>query len=190
MKRQWFVGLLALALGAMMTGCQSGSCAVVGAAEGRLASESAHRCLSLCLGTATVTPPNQLDYCGALLGLIHNTLPPDDIQRAFLDEQCHLTGITLQLLEQTQVGAVHGVAVSGLLADIAELQGVQLSLLANRADTFGGAQISLAMNRTAGEATGLQVGLLNVATELHGLQLGLLNINRAGWALPLINFAW
>ena len=190
MKRQWFAGLLALAVGAMMTGCQSGSCAVVGAAEGRLASESAHRCLSLCLGTATVTQPDQLAYRGVLLGLLHNTLPPDDIQRVFLDEQCHLTGFSLQLLEQTQVGSVHGVAVSGLLADIAELQGVQLSLLANRADTLGGAQLSLAMNRTSGEAVGLQVSLLNVATELHGLQLGLLNINRAGWALPFINFAW
>ena len=190
MKRQWVRIFLGLVLGAVMAGCQSSSCAVIGAAEGRLASEPAHRCLSLCLGTATVEQPNQLNYTGLLLGLMHNALPPDDIQRAFLDERCNLTGISLQLLEQTQVGSVCGATVSGLFADTAELRGLQLSLLANRADAAQGLQLALAINRTAGEATGLQLGLLNVATDLHGLQLGLLNINRSGWILPLLNFAW
>ena len=190
MKRQWVRIFLGVALGVVMAGCQSSSCAVIGAAEGRLASEPAHRCLSLCLGTATVEQPNQLNYTGLLLGLVHNALPPDDIQRAFLDERCNLTGLSLQLLEQTQVGTVCGLTVSGLFADTAELRGLQLSLLANRADTLGGAQLALAMNRAADEATGLQIGLLNVATDLHGLQIGLLNINRSGWVLPLLNFAW
>lgn len=190
MKRQWFRIFLVLALGAMMAGCQSSSCAVIGTREGALASEPAHRCLSLCLGSAKVEQPNQLNYTGLLLGLVHNALPPDDIQRAFLDERCNLTGLSLQLLEQTQVGTTCGVALSGLFADHSKLSGLQLSLLANRADALSGCQLSLAMNRTAGAATGLQVGLLNVASNLHGLQIGLLNVNRSGWVLPLLNFAW
>ena len=190
MKRQWFTGLLGIVLGTLLVGCQSSSCAVIGSVEGSLASEPAHRCLSLCLGSATAVPPNQLTYRGLLLGLMHNALPPEDIQRAFLDERCHLNGLSLQLFEQTQVGTVRGAAISGFFADIAEPQGLQLSLLANRADALSGLQIALAMNRTTGEACGIQLGLLNVATQLHGLQLGLLNINCSGWVLPLLNFAW
>lgn len=165
-------------------------CVLVGVGEGSLPTQPAHRCLSFCLGKATVEPPAKLSYCGLLLGLAHNSLAREDIQRVFVDEQCEVTGASVQLFAQTNVGSFRGVAVTGFFSDCQALTGAQMSLLGNRAEEVTGGQVALGLNRAEKRVDGVQVGLVNVAEELHGIQFGLLNVNGAGWVLPLINIGW
>lgn len=179
-----------LLLSLLLSGCRGGDCALIGLREGALSTQAAHRCLSLCLGTARAEAPATLHYRGCLLGLTHNTLAANDVQRLFVDERCTLAGASLQLLAQTHLGPLSGAAISGCFSGVSELNGLQLSLLANGSEQLRGVQLAVGLNRTSGSAKGLQVGLFNVADELSGVQVGLLNINRAGWVVPLLNLGW
>ena len=185
-------GARLLLLGALLVAgvLPARDCVLVGGGEGHLATQPAHRCLSFCFGKATVEQPATLSYCGILLGLAHNSLAREDIQRAFVDEQCEVTGVSVQLFAQTNVGTLNGVAVTGLFSDYQMLNGAQVSILGNRAEEVTGGQVALGLNRAEKRVDGVQVGLVNVAKELHGIQFGLLNVNGAGWVLPLINIGW
>ncbi len=170
----------------------SAACWVCGPTEGegRATTVRAHRCVSVCFGAVEQEPPAQVRYAGLLLGLVHASLPEDDVMRMLADERCDLSGASVQLLAQTQVGTLRGVALSGLMADLSEVRGVQLSGLASRCREVKGIQAALALNRAEGRVCGLQLGLFNVARELCGVQFGLLNTNAAGWTLPLVNISW
>lgn len=167
------------------------ACKVCGPTSGEpVATLGVHRCLSLCLGTLQMTPPDSVRYAGLLLGITHNSLPEGDVARVLADERCDVSGVSAQLLAQVNVGAVRGLALTGLVSDVQTLRGAQLSGLASRCRDLAGTQFSLALNRVEGRMRGLQVGLFNVATQLQGVQIGLLNTNAAGWTLPLINVSW
>lgn len=75
----------------------------------------------------------------------------------------------------------------GIIAMTNEVNGVQLSMIANVANDVDGLQIGLS-NKTRRVGYGSQVGLVNVADR--GLQIGLLNFNKNGFLpfFPLINF--
>lgn len=185
--RRAFLFALALAL----PWVTSAACKVCGPTSGEpVATLGAHRCLSLCLGILETTPPASVRYAGLLLGLTHNALPEGDVARILADERCDVSGASVQLLAQTNVGTVRGVALTGLVSDVRTLRGAQVSGLASRCRDLTGAQVSLALNRAEGHVRGVQIGLFNVATQLRGVQIGLLNTNAAGWTLPLLNLSW
>lgn len=167
------------------------ACLVCGPKNGEtVGTVGTHRCLSVCLGTVRMAPPASVRYCGALLGLMHTSLPEGDVMRALADERCDVSGASVQLLAQANVGTVRGLALTGLFSEVSEVRGVQLSGLGSRCREVRGAQVSLALNRAEGEVCGLQLGLFNVARRLKGVQVGLLNTNAAGWTFPLLNVSW
>ncbi len=164
-------------------------CGHIGAGDEGPQTLATHRCLGLSFGGKTVEG-DTLTYKGLQLGLAHASMNEEDIQRAFIQEQCHLRGCSIQLFAQDNVGDVSGVTLSGLMSATTHHAGLQLSGLANRTQTTEGVQIGLAINRAEEKATGVQVGLINLTKELHGVQLGLINVNSAGWFFPLINIGW
>lgn len=169
----------------------SAACWVCGPTSGEGgATLGTHRCLGLCLGALRTAPPAAVRYAGVLLGVVHAAMPEGDVVRALADERCDVSGASVQLLAQTNVGTVRGVALTGLVADVMSVRGAQISGLASRCRDLDGAQVSLALNRAEGRVRGLQLGLLNVARELRGVQIGLLNTNAAGWTLPFLNVSW
>lgn len=174
-----------------LPGLAGAACWVLGPSKGEGgATLQVHRCLGICLGTLRTAPPASVRYGGLLLGVAHAAMPEGDVMRALADERCDVSGASAQLLAQTNVGTVRGLALTGLVSDIASVRGAQLSGLASRCRDLDGAQLSLALNRAEGRVRGLQVGLFNVARDLRGVQVGLLNTNAAGWTLPLLNVSW
>ncbi len=151
--------------------------------------EKAHRCLSLGLGRRDVTSSASLFYFGVLFGLVHTSMPADDIGRIFLPEQCNIYGLSFQLIAQSNVGEITGGVISGLFSDQeqGEVTGGQVSGVLNRADSVRGAQVSLVLNRVERTVCGVQIGLINMADRVHGVQIGLININRHGWCIPFVN---
>lgn len=165
-------------------------CLTLGVSDPPPETVTAHRCLSLAIGTRTTHKPFSLTYNGLLLGLSHASMSAMDVGRILADEVCTVNGASIQLLAQANVGPMNGLSLTGLLAEHGRVRGLQLTGLANRADALCGVQASLAMNFTDGRCNGLQFGLLNFAGDLCGVQIGLLNVNKAGWILPLINISF
>lgn len=166
------------------------ACLHCGTSDGTAQSERLHNCLSLSFGAKHATEDNHVSTNGLLLGLAHNSMPAEDVMRAFIDERCDLNGVAIELFALTNAGTLRGLSIATILSSVSEVKGAQVTLLANGADTLSGAQIGLVINRTEQEVRGLQLGLLNLAGDLTGVQIGLLNINRDGWVLPLINISW
>ena len=57
------------------------------------------------------------------------------------------------------------------------------------ADDATGWQVGL-VNVVDDQMRGLQVGLVNYAERLYGVQIGLLNFARSQWFFPVVNIAW
>ncbi len=184
MARLLFLLLLALPLMASALPCGH-----IGPSDEGPQTLAAHRCLSLSFGKKSVNE-HTLTYKGALIGLIHLSMDEEDIRRPFIPETCSIDGFSFQLLTQGSVGTLSGMTMTGLMSHATHHRGVQLSGLANRVQTLSGVQLALALNRAEERASGLQLGLINVAKELKGVQLGLLNFNAAGWCFPLLNISW
>jgi len=71
---------------------------------------------------------------------------------------------------------VYGVQLTGVgVADLGSVEGVQLSLLANRTKEFYGVQAAPVLNWNEDATYGLQLGCVNYDGEFYGLQLGLVN---------------
>ena len=147
-----------------------------------------HACWSLCLGVrdgqdTTVT------YTGLTLGVMHASMPFNDVLRVAKNEACDFTGASVQLFAQTNVGRVRGASVTGLLSFHERVDGLQFALLSNDVKRVRGVQAAIGMN-VADEVRGLQLGIFNATKQLRGIQIGLWNTNASGWTLPLINFNW
>ena len=82
----------------------------------------------------------------------------------------------------------HGVD-TGLFSRSDDFDGVAVNLLGNySAGDADGIQVGLV--NVAGRARGLQVGLVNHVGRLEGVQIGLLNFATSQWTLPILNAAW
>ena len=147
-----------------------------------------HACWSLCVG-AREGEANQITYRGLTLGVMHASMPFNDVLRVVKNEQCDFVGASVQLFAQTNVGRVRGASVTGLLSFHERVDGLQFALLSNDVKRVRGVQAAIGMN-VADEVRGLQLGIFNATKQLRGIQIGLWNTNAAGWILPLINFSW
>lgn len=147
-----------------------------------------HACWSLCLGVRD-GQADTVTYKGLNLGIMHASMPFNDVLRAVKNERCDITGASLQLFAQTNMGRMCGASVTGLLSFHDRVDGIQFALLSNDARHIRGSQIAIGMN-VADEVRGFQLGIFNATKQLKGIQIGLWNTNAAGWTLPLINFSW
>lgn len=147
-----------------------------------------HACWSLCVG-AREGEANQITYRGLTLGVMHASMPFNDVLRVVKNEQCDFVGASVQLFAQTNVGRVRGASVTGLLSFHERVDGLQFALLSNDVKRVRGVQAAIGMN-VADEVRGVQLGIFNATKQLRGIQIGLWNTNSAGWTLPLINFSW
>ena len=78
---------------------------------------------------------------------------------------------------------------SGLFSNSGDFCGLAVNLFGNYASADAtGVQIGLV--NVATHATGLQIGLVNHVESLAGVQIGLLNFAQSQWSIPLINVAW
>ncbi len=155
-----------------------------------MASLQAHQCLALHFGSAEKKSDAALTYNGFRLGLAHRSLSDADVLRVFMDEQCDFSGFSCLLLAEDSIGTSKGILLTGLFSGVAAVHGWQCTGLFSATKELVGAQTSLAMSRTNGEAHGFQLGLITYAEDLKGVQIGLLNINKSGLILPLINIGW
>jgi hypothetical protein len=147
-----------------------------------------HACLGLCLGVRD-GQADAVVYKGLTLGVMHASMPFNDVLRVAKNEACNFTGASVQLLSQTNVGYVRGASVTGLLSFHERVDGLQFALLSNDVKRVRGVQAAIGMN-VAEEVRGLQVGIFNATKQLRGIQIGIWNTNSSGWTLPLINFNW
>lgn len=147
-----------------------------------------HSCLSLCLGVRD-GQANTVTYKGLNLGLMHASMPANDVLRPMKNERCDITGASIQLLAQTNTGRMRGASITGLLSFHERVDGLQFSLLSNDVRHIRGSQIAIGMN-VADEVRGFQLGIFNATKQLTGIQIGIWNTNESGWTLPLINFNW
>ncbi len=76
----------------------------------------------------------------------------------------------------------------GTFSDAGSFGGIAVNLFGNVAGDASGLQIGLV--NAGGVARGLQIGLVNHVDRLVGVQIGLLNFARSQWTLPFINVAW
>ena len=151
-----------------------------------------HACWSLCLGVRDGQDAIQdttVTYKGLNLGIMHASMSANDVLRAVKIERCDITGASVQLVAQTNMGRMRGASVTGLLSFHDRVDGLQFALLSNDARHIRGSQIAIGMN-VADEVRGFQLGIFNATKQLKGIQIGLWNTNAAGWTLPLINFSW
>lgn len=84
----------------------------------------------------------------------------------------HITGVSLNIWGENPQNAIALGIVNG---STGQSSGLSLSLLANYAESYEGAQLAWVANYASVRFTGLQWAAFNYAERLHGLQLGFVN---------------
>lgn len=97
-----------------------------------------------------------------------------------------LNGINVGVLATVGNYRVRGISVGGITTVVDQMSGICITGFNNFAYVADGLQFSLIRNR-ATVARGIQVGIYNKATRLRGIQLGLWNVNERR-SLPFINW--
>ena len=98
-----------------------------------------------------------------------------------------INGVTLNIWGQNPQRAF---ALGFVNGSTGNSSGVSLSLLANYAEDYKGAQLAFIANYASGTFTGLQWAFVNYADNLNGLQLGFVNVaktSQQGLQIGLIN---
>ena len=129
-------------------------------------------CCFFATGAYAATSPFQL------------SLTPDIAVRP---SSMQIDGVTLNVWGQNPQRALALGIVNGSTGDSS---GLSLSLLANYAQNYKGAQLAFIANYASGEFSGLQWAAFNYAGTLNGLQLGFVNVaktSQQGIQIGLIN---
>jgi hypothetical protein len=96
-----------------------------------------------------------------------------------------VNGISITIINMEQEH--NGLMIGGVLNDVGDLNGLQLSIGRNISNWANGVQIGI-LNK-AYDIKGLQIGLINTVENCKGLQIGLWNVNQnRKW--PLINWSF
>lgn len=78
----------------------------------------------------------------------------------------------------------------GLFSKSGDFSGVAANVIGNFSERDAtGLQLGV-VNMVEGEVRGVQIGLVNKAGHLYGLQIGLVNFNPSGITFPILNFGF
>lgn len=103
----------------------------------------------------------------------------------------HVGGLQTAILFNTANDCEFGIwQIAGMFNTVSRgCNGLQLSLLYNKSgEYFNGVNLALC-NYVSGDAMGMQLGLVNIATSIYGMQIGLVNVADAlgGVQVGLVN---